>query len=306
MLEAFAFLDSGILGEAENQFLALVAVEGQSSPVAARVQLGLLLTQMELGHVDRVATDLMTLLDEVQGEEISLRLEVAYHLANAQLQAGRPARAQQIIRESERLLRENGLSHLRMMTAVSLAGVDLACGRLESAANLLRRNRGLENLPSVVRQDFWRIRGGIRLRQGDSPAALAAHQRGAEEAERVGWAARAAFHDAMCAVFTGSGEDLGRSLGWLHEHGHRQLSARVLLAGARVGADPEVMAAAVGAARDSGNRFLQIRALHLAGGDIAYEEALSLAKLILEDLRNELRTAFLDSPEARWLASEIL
>jgi tetratricopeptide (TPR) repeat protein len=306
MLEAFSLLDRGNLAEAENRFLALVAVEGQLGPVSARIQLGLVLTQMELGHVDRAVVDLSDLQEDLRGEEVSLRLEVGYHLANALLQAGRPGRSQQIIRESEALLRENGLARLRMMTAVSQAGVDLACGRLDSAADLLRRARGLEHMPTVVRQDFWRIRGGARLRQGDRPAALAAHQRGAEEAERVEWTARKAFHDAMCAVFTGSGDELGKALGWLHEYGHRQLSARVLLAGARVGADPEVMAAAVGAARDSGNRFLQLRALHLAGGDVAQEEASELAKGLLEDLHNELRVGFLQTPEARWLGAAIL
>jgi hypothetical protein len=110
----------------------------------------------------------------------------------------------------------------------------------------------------------------------------------------------------MCGVFTGSGEILGKSLGWLHEHGHRQLSARVLLAGARVGADPEVMAAAVGAARDSGNRFLQLRALHLVGGEVAREEARGIARLLLEDLRTDLRSAFLDTPEVRSLGPKIL
>lgn len=306
MLQAFSLLDQGYLESAENQFLALVAGEGQTPRVERRIQLGLALTQVELGHVDSAAIELTALMETIPDDDLSLQIEVCYHLSSVQLQAGRPYLAQQLIRRSENLLRKQGLSHLRINIAVAQAGVNLACGRLDAAANLLRRSGVIEHAPTVVRLDFWRIRGGIRLRQGDRPAALAAHQRGAEEAQRVGWIARKAFHDAMCGVFTGSGEMLGKSLGWLHEHGHRQLSARVLLAGARVGADPEVMAAAVGAARDSGNRFLQLRALHLVGGEVAREEARAIARLLLEDLRTDLRSAFLDTSEVRSLGPEIL
>jgi hypothetical protein len=306
MLQAFSLLDQGELEPAEHQFLALVAGEAQTPAVAARIQLGLLLTQVELGHVDQAAVGLSTLRDEIPADDSSLHLEIGYHLANVELQAGRPYRSYQLIRQGESMLRQQGMAHLRINIAVAHAAVNLACGRLGPAADLLRRSRGLERAPSVVRLDFWRIRGGIRLRQGDRPAALAAHQRGSEEAQRVGWVARQAFHDAMCAVFTGSGEALAKALGWLHTHGHRQLSARVLLAGAQVGADPEVLAAAVGAARDSGNRFLQLRALHLAGGDVAKEEARAIARLVLQDLRTELRSAFLQAPEVRCLGPELL
>jgi hypothetical protein len=306
MLQAFSLLDQGELESAEHQFLALVAAGGQVSPIAARIELGLLLTQVELGHVEGAAVALSALRDEIEENDLSLQLEVGYHLAMIELQAGRPYRSQQLIRVSETLIRRQGMGHLRIQVSVVQAGINLSCGRLEAAAELLRRSPGLDRAPSVVRLDFWRIRGSIRLRQGDRPAALAAHQRGAEEAQRVGWVARQAFHDAMCAVFTGAGDALGKALGWLHAHGHHQLSARVLLAGARVGADPEVMAAAVGAARDSGNRFLQLRALHLLGGEVAKEEARSIARLILEDLRTDLRTAFLQSPEVRSLGPELL
>ena len=301
MLEAFSLCDTGELEQAENQFLALLPEMGQTENVVARTQLGLLLTQMELGHVGSVAVGLERLLLDVAEQDASLRIEVSYHLAHAQLQSGLPWQAQETIRRTQRILRESGLSRLRIMTAVSQAGVEFACGNLGSAGDLLRRVRGLEQAPSVVRLDFWKIRGGVRLRRGDQPAALAAHQRGSEEAQRVGWMARKSFHDAMCAVLTGSGDDLGQALGWLHQRGHRQLSARVLLAGARVGADPEVMSAAVGAARDSGNQFLQIRALHLVGGEVAKQQARGLVESILNDLRGELRTVFLKTEEVRWL-----
>ena len=304
MLEAFVRLDIGELGEAENLFLGLTAIEDYPVSIAARVQLGLLLVQSELGHVDQVSEGLGDLLEDLASEEFSIRIEVAYHLAKIQLASGHTGRAQDSIWKLERLVRESGVSRLRVLVGVLQAALDMDCGDLEAAEAGLRRARGLEYAPTIVRMDFWRVRGDIRLFRGDHPAALAAHQRGAEAAEAVGWKSRKAFHEAMRAVLTGAGDALGTALGWLHAEGHRQLSARVLLAGARVGADPEVMAAAVGAAHESGNRFLHLRALHLTGSSEAAAEAVTICRMLYQAMKPDKRPYFVQTPSVKWLGSQ--
>ena len=101
MLEAFVFLDKGELGEAEPLFLALGEDESQTLAIAARVQLGLLLVQRELGHVERVAEELGRLFEAVSDEDLSLRLEVAYHLAKAYRDSGQLRKAMEAIRIAE-------------------------------------------------------------------------------------------------------------------------------------------------------------------------------------------------------------
>ncbi|MEC7240800.1 MAG: protein kinase [Myxococcota bacterium] len=305
VLQAFVHLNLGELAEAEGLFLSLSAAEDLPVDLAARIQLGLLLVQSELGHIDQAAIELEDLLKDLEDEEVGIRTEVAYYLGRAQLEAGQTARAQETIWMLDRFIRESGVARARVLGTVLQAALDTDCGDLHAAGGGLRRLRGLEYAPTVARMDFWRVRGDVRLFRGDHPAALAAHQRGAEEAERCGWKARRAYHEAMRAVLTGAGEELGEALGWLHAEGHRQLSARILLAGARVGADPEVMAAAVGAAQESGNRFLHLRALHLAGSSEAAASAELLSRQLHDWMRADKRSHFAQTPHVKWLGSRL-
>ena len=94
MLQAFVHLNTGELGEAEALFLSLRASSDSPLDIEARIQLGMLLVQAELGHIDQTTLELQDLLKDLEGEEIGLRIEVAYYLGRSLIEAGQTARAQ--------------------------------------------------------------------------------------------------------------------------------------------------------------------------------------------------------------------
>jgi hypothetical protein len=147
----------------------------------------------------------------------------------------------------------------------------------------------------------------MRLEQGDHPAALAACNRVAELAERTGREPVRAFHAGLEAVLTAQGDALEDAMEALAECGDRRLIARLLLAGARIGGDAEVLAAGLEEARECGDEFFLLRALHAAGGTRAQTQAYDLAERLLQEVEAadpDLARSFRMGSAVRWALAD--
>jgi hypothetical protein len=86
----------------------------------------------------------------------------------------------------------------------------------------------------------------------------------------------------------------------LSQGGDRRLSARLLLYGGTVAADPVILARGISEARESGDKLLRVEALFASGTDIDRDEALPLAQFIDARLPRHLRKHFRSLPAVRW------
>ena len=230
-------------------------------------------------------------------------------LAQARLRAGKVGSALTAVRRARRVAREFRLPQLECHVGTILAAIHLDCSDAEGAARLLRKWRvaGEPENEVQIQLLWWSLRVRKRLEQGDHPAALSACHQVAALAERTGREPIRAFHTGLEAVLTAQGDALEDAMEALAECGDRRLIARLLLAGARIGGDAEVLAAALEEARECGDDFFLLRALHAAGGARAQTQAHELAERLLREVEladPELGRRFRAGAAVRWALSD--
>jgi tetratricopeptide (TPR) repeat protein len=230
-------------------------------------------------------------------------------LALARLRAGLVGPSLTAVRRARRIARESRLPQLESHVGTVLAAIHLDCSDSEGATNLLRKWRvaGEPESEVQIQLEWWSLRTRMRLQQGDHPAALAACHRVAELAERTGREPVRAFHAGLEAVLTAQGDALEDAMEALAECGDRRLIARLLLAGARIGGDAEVLAAGLEEAGECGDDFFLLRALHSAGGVRAQGQAKELVERLLREIEMadlDLFRTFRLGPVVRWALSD--
>jgi len=232
-----------------------------------------------------------------------LLVEALYHLSLARLSQGAIGLAWSAAEQAAAVVHKSNLPRLAMAPNVARAAVLLGCSELDDGARRLGQVTELDHAPTRVRLDWWALRARLRVAQSDRPAALAAHHRGMEEAERAGWMVRRAFHEAMEAVLTGRGQALQRALAALRQRGAEHYTARILLMGVEVGGDTDVLSAAVRSARRSGDRLLLLEVLRASGGAASRAEALMLAEEVMAEAPGDFKQMLERSPMVRWARS---
>ncbi|MCB9758657.1 MAG: protein kinase [Alphaproteobacteria bacterium] len=225
-----------------------------------------------------------------------------FDLTLGRLRAGEVGGALEAVEEADQIALRTGLAHLQALAGIARARLLLACGDVEAAGEILSRHwfAGETDTSLTIRTQWRAARVLVRMAQRDGNAALATCNELVEEAGRVGWESMRAFHAGLIAVMRAQGDDLAEALDALSDVGDRQLCARLLLAGARLGGDAEVLDAAAGEARAAGDRFLLLEALHAAGGAIHQKEAVSIARSLVSRAPPELEVCLRRWPPVRW------
>ncbi len=285
------------------------SMQGRQDAVATgRGLLGEL--HLAAGRVDMAAR----LLEEEaevlrRGGEPERRVAGYLCLASVRLRGGEVGAALSSVRRAQRVARAGRLTRLEAHVGTAIAEIHLACADADGAARLLRKWRVAGEPESEVETQlgWWSLRVRMRLEQGDHPAALAACHRVAELAERTGREPVRAFHAGLEAVLTAQGDALEDAMEALAECGDRRLIARLLLAGARIGGDAEVLAAGLEEARECGDVFFLLRALHAAGGSRAQVHAYDIAERLQVEVERadpDLSRSFRMGAAVRWALSD--
>jgi tetratricopeptide (TPR) repeat protein len=254
----------------------------------------------------------------VEGRDIIIRLAdrlrftgqahvlvpVLYRLAIAWRRGGRIDRAFEALDEAADVCRYAQRPHDRALERVGRASVLVEVGDLAAAERVLAEARveADPDAPSFLRLAFRDVQLSIRLARNDGAAALAVAQVAEAEAVRAGHAADAAFHLGIVGVLTANGESIDEALDVLTHAGDRRLAARLLVAGAAVGRDPVVFAAAEQEARASGDRFLMLNVLHVGGSSEHREEARGLIEHLLPHIPDAWLPVFRARPQVAWAA----
>jgi len=190
-----------------------------------------------------------------------------------------------------------------------LADIDLARMELELVGGpdprLSERLRAVEpaggpGAPWSLRARWNEAQSLHRMMSGDTQAALALHLKAADAADAAGDLAAHQWHQGMAALFVGDATALSDSIERLSTVDRPRLLALLLLAGARMGHDAELLEAAEAEARAAGDRVLLVDVLALSRGPGALTEAVALVEEILEGVYGEYRRRVLARPSVRW------
>jgi tetratricopeptide (TPR) repeat protein len=229
-----------------------------------------------------------------------------YRQAIAWRRLGRCDRSLACLEEAEDICRYASIPYDRALVRVGQASVHLVNGDIEGSGRWLEQARmALDGEASVFLRLAWReIQAALRLAHGDRQAALAAYHAAESEAQRAGYASASSFFLGMIGVLTADAESITQAMDVLSTAGDRRLAALLLLQGAVIGGDPEVLGSAEQEARDSGDIYLLLDVLHASGGASHQQEASDLARAILRHLPIPLRSFFQALPAVRWALSE--
>lgn len=227
---------------------------------------------------------------------------VLYRLCIAHRREGRIDRALEVLEEADDVCRYAQQPHDHALTMVGRASILMAVHDLDGADAALEGARvaGDPDAPAALRMAYRDIQVAIRLARGDHAAALASAQVAEAEAVRVGFAADAAFHLGMVGVLTADGDAIDDALAVLDSAGDRRLATRLLLTGAEIGRDAQVLHRAEAEARASGDRFLLLQALHASGSGSHRTEARAICLSILPYIPARLQPRFLSSEAVQW------
>ncbi|MBM4393249.1 MAG: hypothetical protein FJ090_19155, partial [Deltaproteobacteria bacterium] len=168
-----------------------------------------------------------------------------------------------------------------------------ACGAAADAA-----------APYAVRAFYYQVLADERRERGDAPAALAAHLAGMETAQRAGDAARVAFHDGMAALYTANAQHVSTSVEVLGRMGSHRLLAQLMLVGALVGRDPDILKAAESESRRAGDPLLLLDVLHAVRASARLPEARVLARRLADATHGALGDSLRRRPALRWALSD--
>jgi len=299
VLRAEALRLSGHGGAATETFrnaMDVALIQGRMD-LAARAQVGLARLASAAGSVEQAGHDLEGAAELMRGVgDRDGLLECYYELAELHRRRGQVAQALEMADRSQAVAGEAQLPRGMAWGAVARAGVFLDCGDLAAAARLLRAQHISPSVEvdRLLSMAWMETLAELRLARGDRPAALAVHQRALLEAEAAGWFVHRAFHGGMVAILTAQGIELSESLSQLYEADDRRRAARLLLEGARMTADVEILGEALEEIRALDDHVLLLRALHLTGGEEAREEIRALA----DAMRTGAPASLRDSIEA--------
>ncbi len=263
--------------------------------------LGLLLA--EDGRLDDAIRHLEQEAAFLRARTLPARLvHTLYRIAELRLRLGDIRLALEHTAEAETIARLALLPYDRALAEIGRAAVLLQIGERALAATLLRAARvALEpDAAPHIRLAYRLIQGELRMLAGDHQAALASFQAAESEAEGVGFHALGAYSLGMSGVLTADADALTRAMEVLGRSGDRSLTARLLLHGARVGGDADVLRSAESEARASRDVFVLLAVLHAVGSDEARREARSLARQIEARVPSEHRPTFLALPSVSW------
>jgi len=148
---------------------------------------------------------------------------------------------------------------------------------------------------------MWQeAQASVRLRAGDIQAALAVYQAAELEAVRAGYVVMASFYLGMTGVITADPNSITDAMDVLGAAGDRALGATLLLHGATVGGDPDVLESAEEEIRASGDQFLLLEVLLACASAKHQKEALAIATQISKHVPKHLLGSFLGQPMVRW------
>ena len=154
--------------------------------------------------------------------------------------------------------------------------------------------------PTWIRLNWQEVQARLRLRAGDIQASLAVYHAAEMDAGRAGYIVMASFFLGMTGVITADPNAIMDAMEVLGSAGDRTMGARLLLHGATVGGDSEVLESAMEEIRASGDQFLLLEVLHASAGTDHQQEALAIASSIADHVPRQLLTSFLDQPTVRW------
>jgi len=223
-------------------------------------------------------------------------------LATCRRRQGRVDAAMEALSEADRHAAAAELPYERALVRIGLAELYLCVGDAEQVHRQLRdaRHAVEPDARSAIRLAYRQVQLEVRLVAADHQAALATCQAAELEASRAGFLAVGAFFLGITGVLTADAEALTEAMDVLGRGGDRRLAARLLLLGASVGGDAEVLRSAEAEARASGDTFLLLEALHASGSEEHRREALGLVTEVASHLPGRLGEPFGLLPAVRW------
>ncbi len=263
--------------------------------------LGLLLA--EAGRLDDAIRHLEQEVAFLRARTMPSRLiHVLYRISQIRLRLGEIRLALENLSEADTIARLSALPYDRALAEIGRASILLQIGARAQASALLKSARvALEpDAAAHIRLAYRLIQGELRMSLGDHQAALASFQAAESEALAVGFHALGAYSLGMSGVLTADADALTRAMEVLGRSGDRSLTARLLLHGARVGGDAEVLHSAESEARSSRDLFVLLAVLHAVGSDEARREARAIARQIEARTPGEHRSAFAALPAVAW------
>jgi len=225
-----------------------------------------------------------------------------YRMGRCQRRLGHVDLALEALDEAEHLATAAELDYERALIGIGHAAVWLSLGDLAQARRRLRASRVAidPDARSAMRLAYREVQLEARLEAGDHQAALATCQAAEVEASRAGHLAVGAYFLGITGVLTADAGALTESMDVLSRGGDRRLAARLLLLGATVGGDAEVLASAEEETRACGDRFLLLEVLYASGSPEHRQEAAAVAERIFDHLSPALAEVFERKPSVRW------
>ncbi len=301
-------LRAGDLGAASSAFgRALeLAPPGPVDRVGVAARIGLARIADLHGDLPRAAGLYRGLAAELRAVDRPLgTCDALVRLGEVAASQGRVVAALDHLRAAHELASARGISAALGAIAIGRARVLLYLGDTEGAGSLLTEHAtvGETASPWPLRRAYQSLLAELREAEGDLPAMLAAHLRGAEGAAAMPDAPAHAFHAGMVGILTGDSGAVGAAVDALTTFGIPSLTARLLLLGGLTGRDMDVLQAAEDEARASGCRLLLLRTLH-ASRNAAGGEARGICVGVLDGLFGPLRERFCETPAVRWALGE--
>ncbi|MCB9779511.1 MAG: protein kinase [Alphaproteobacteria bacterium] len=225
-----------------------------------------------------------------------------YRIAICRRRLGEFDGAFEALDEAEGLDSTGELPYHRALLRIGRASVLLVLGDRDQARRVLREARHAldPDARASVRLAYREIQLEARLLAGDHQAALATCQSAEVEAARSGFLAVGAYFLGIMGVLTADAEALTEAMEILGRGGDRRLAARLLLLGAEVGGDAEVLASAEEEARASGDQLLLLEVLHASGSEAQRAEAASIVERVSPHVPSEFQDTFGEIPAVRW------
>ncbi len=306
LLEAAEGLRLGARGdEAQAHLREALELSDRAGRADARARalgaLGLLFA--EEGRLTEAEQHTEALVDHLRGSSDTQRIVPALAtLAVIRRRMGLLDLALEALDEADDVCRFSAQPFARARAQVVRATVMLSVDDREGAADLLRHARvALDPEASALLRAGWReAAAALRLRDGDSQAALAMYQAGEAEATRAGLVGFAAYCLGMTGVLTADSAAISEALDVLRAGGDRRFSAALLTRGATLGGDAEVLASAEREVRACGDRMLLLEVLRAGGGRLNRQEALAICRELLPRVPAALAPRFLDLDAVRW------
>lgn len=273
----------------------------RSFAAVAHGALGVMLA--EEGHLDDAASHLE---DEARFLRVHNQpgelIQALYRLAICRRRMGRVDLALEALSEAETLASSADFPYERVLVLIGRAAVELSVGDIPAARRTLRGARAAvePDARSAVRLAYREVQLEVRLLTGDHQAALATCQAAEVEAARAGFLASGAYFLGIMGVLTADAQALTDAMEVLGRGGDRRLAARLLLLGATVGGDAEVLASAEEEARACGDRFLLLEVLHASGSPEHREEAMALVETLAGHMPGDMADTFARCAAVRW------